>query len=218
MILTSTKNSNDSAQTITVTTPAAAAAGKDLYLFFACDNAGGTITPPTGVTSTPVSPVGGNVTVACWKVALAGAPASDYTASTTAAAGNIGMVIVCVDGEGGTFVSDTVVTRTTGTGTTATTGTATNAGDVSTLLAAFDFDVNATIATPPTDMTQQQFVDMNASELAVYSQVGFSTGTKALVWSTSEDWSCYGVVARWTAPPGGLDIPIAMYQYTNNLG
>jgi hypothetical protein len=216
MIITSTKNSNDSAQTITVTTPAAAAAGKDLYLFFCCDNSGGTITPPTGVTSTPVSPVGGNATVACWKIALAGAADADYTASTTAAAGNIGMAIVCVDGEGGSFVSDTVVTRATGTGTTATSGTATNAGDVSTLLAAFDFDANATISTPPATMTLQQHVDMNSSELAVYSEVGFSTGTRALVWSTTEDWSVYGIVARWTAAPGGLAIPIAAHNYAQN--
>jgi hypothetical protein len=218
MLITSTKNSSNSATEITTDTPAAAAAGKDLYLFVVADSTTGTIDTPAATTSTILAVVGGNAQVACFKIALAAAPAASYTITTSGGkpAANLALIIVCVDGEGGDFVSDTLVARTTGTGTTATTNTATNAGDVSALLAAFDSDDPASITTAPDGMTQQQYADMDSSELVVYSEIDFGTGTQALVWSTSVDWSCYGIVARWTAAPGGLALPIAAHNYAQN--
>lgn len=203
MIVTSTQASG-AAGTATATTPAAAAIGKRLNFYANFDNIGGTITGPAGASVLVAVGAGtGGSEHGSWYLDLVGAPAANYTVSTSAG-GDVGLVITCTDGEGGDFVSDTPVAITSGDSNTATTGTFTNpAADVVVGIAAFVLDVDGTIATPPAGMTLQQFVDMGGSALAVYSHVGFTTGTKVVVWSTSEEWLTSGVVTRYTAPVSG---------------
>lgn len=207
MIVTGTGNSQASAQSVTTTTPAAAAAGKRLYFFWQSDSGGAqTVTPPTGA-SELIAPVGGDARMAVWYLDLVGAPAANYTVSTDAVAANIALNIVCVDMEGGSFVSDTVVARTfASTTTTSTSTSATNAGDVSVLLLMFGNDDNASILTPPSGMTLLNHTDMASSELATYYEIGFTTGTRQLIWGATGDVQCGGVVVRTTAAPAGPTI------------
>lgn len=208
MIITGTVN-GDTSGSVTTTTPAAAAAGKDLYFYGTFDNVGGTVTGPTGASVVIAVGGGGGIDSGLWKIALAGAPAANYTVSTTAG-GDVSLTIFCVDGEGGTFVSDTVVARTSGDSTTALSDTLTNpAADVVAGLLGFAFDTDATISTPPSGMTGIGLApNITASEAIGYYEVGFTTGTKSLVWSTSEEWGVEGVVVRWTAPAGGVGGPL----------
>lgn len=206
MLVTGTGNSQASAQSVTTTTPAAAAAGKHLYFFWQTDSGGAqTVTPPSGA-SELLAPAGADARMAIWKLALTGAPDANYTVTTDAIAANIALNIVCVDFEGGAFVSDTVVARTFATSATSTSSTATNAGDVSALLMMFANDDNFAITTPPATMTLLNHTDMSASELATYYEIGFTTGTRALVWSGVGDVQCGGVVVRSTAAPAGPTI------------
>lgn len=194
MILTS-ESASGAAGSATCAPPAGSQAGDRLYFFATFDNIGGTVTLPSGVT--PLIATGGGGGIDDWTgvLLLAGSPAADYTVSTTAG-GDVSLTIVRANLEGGAFVSDTVVTRATGDSNTSTSGTATNAGDESTLLLFSAFDVPATVVTPPSGMDLLAYEGMASSAAVAYGETGFTTGTKSVVWSTSEEWGISGVVIR----------------------
>lgn len=204
--------------TITCTTPAGAVTGDVLIAFVLADNFNGLTA--TGWTPIDVGHGGGTqMHLGTYYIDLASSPAADYTFTSSAAAGNMEVVLIAVDKGGDTLDAITgslTATNTTATGTTA---SLTGAANPTLVLCGFGSDDNNTIATPPSGMSSVQTVDGSASELAVYSEanVGAAAFTRSIVWNTSTDTIQAAVLMDWTSGGGGGSTQPPRTYYFNRL-
>lgn len=207
LIRSSSQAFQNSAQTVTVTTPTGCVTGDVLVAFVLTDNVGASIAASESWDGNPRNGDGGGsqMVAAVFYTNLVSSPGANYTFTTTAAAGNISAVLIAVNPNGDTF--DTVASSLTQalTTTTSTTTAVTGVADPSVLLCAFGADdTGRTVSTPPATMTSAQNVVPNSSYLATYTEVNPGTGslTRTAVWNSSTDTIAVALLLDFTTITG----------------
>jgi hypothetical protein len=109
LIRSSSQAVNASTQTITVTTPSGATTGDRLYFFVVVDNTTPDIADDSG-TLTALQLLEGSFAYRIFRIALSGAPAANYSFTTTAVAGEMSAIAICINPNGDAFDAETVGT------------------------------------------------------------------------------------------------------------
>ncbi len=185
----STQAYNASATNLSCTTPTGAASGDILVACMNSDDPTGTFSGDGGGwTELRNSTYQGVAGAAMFYRQLSGAPAASYAFTNSSAANGFHLTLTAINPNGDTFSAATVSTfASIASGADSSNTALTGVADPTVAIFMSACDDNNTVATPPSGMTLEEFVDGGGSELAVYSQVNVGTGsiTKTASWTTA---------------------------------
>lgn len=185
-----------------VCTPTAGtASGDTLVVFVWSDTSGGSASAPDGTWTKEQEHFDGAQTFTCFTKTLSAAPAANYTFTTSVGAIG-GNTITTVNPNGGTIGTiSSSRTQSAAVGASSLTSGALNATASSATILSWCSDDDTTVDTPPSSMTEEEFVDLGSGAIATYTVLNANnaTYTNTLTWTAvSVERICIGVTIPYT--------------------